>query len=248
LGFGRVVWTGMVGMIFLWLTSWISFQFLDLTGSVTGGLVENLNLALASLDTLLPDAPALLINILEFLAGALLGLVFVLIFPIHWCLMYRPDDVFLLISLILPWILACSMICGINAKTPGKGIRTCLAIGIGYLIIALVLYFILPMIPFIGPIIGGLIDGAVSGLTDLPYVLAVSTAILEGCLVGAVFGGFIGALKYKPTGESVKQKTKKSKTKVEDDGEPTLDGAHCTNCGAKLMPDNDFCTNCGMKL
>ena len=248
MGFGRVVWTGMVGMIFLWLTSWISFQFLDLTSSVTGGLIENLNLALASLDTLLPDAPALLINILEFLAGALLGLVFVLIFPIHWCLMYRPDDVLLLISLMLPWILACSMICAINAKSPGKGIRTCLAIGIGYLIIALVIYFILPVIPVIGPILGGLIDGAVTGLTDLPYVLAVSTAILEGCLIGAVFGGFIGALKYKPSGESGKQKSKKTKSKVEFDDEPTLDSAHCTNCGAKLVPGNDFCTNCGMKL
>jgi hypothetical protein len=235
-------------MIFLWLTSWISFQFLDLTSSVTGGLIENLNLALASLDTLLPGAPALLINILEFLAGAMLGLVLVLIFPIHWCLMYRPDDVLLLISIVLPWILACSMITGINAKTPGKGIRTCLAIGIGYLIIALVIYFILPMIPVIGPLIGGLIDGAVTGLTDLPYVLAVTTAILEGCLVGAVFGGFIGALKYKPTGEGGKEKSKKVKSKVEDDQEPTLDDAHCTNCGAKLVAGNDFCTNCGMKL
>jgi hypothetical protein len=110
------------------------------------------------------------------------------------------------------------------------------------------LYFILPVIPVIGPLLGGLIDGAVTGLTDLPYVLAVSTAILEGCLVGAVFGGFIGALKYKPTGEGGKKKTKKVKSKVEDDQEPTLDDAHCTNCGAKLVAGNDFCTNCGMKL
>lgn len=245
MGFGRVVWTGIVGMIFLALTSWISFQFLDLTSSVTGGLIDNLNLALASLTTILPGPIGALLGVL---GGLLLGLVMVLIFPIHWCLIYRPDDVLLLISLMLPWILACSMICAINAKSPGKGIRTSLAIGIGYLIIALVLYFILPVIPGIGPILGGLIDGAVSGLTDLPYVLAVGTAILEGCLVGAVFGGFIGALKYKPSGESGKQKSKKTKSKVEVDDEPTLDSAHCTNCGAKLVPGNDFCTNCGMKL
>jgi hypothetical protein len=98
------------------------------------------------------------------------------------------------------------------------------------------------------PIVGGIVDGLVLGLTDLPYVLAVSTAIIEGCLVGAVFGGFIGALKYKPEGEDGKQKSKKTKSKVEDDNEPTLDDPHCTNCGAKLVPDNDFCTNCGMKL
>ena len=80
-------------------------------------------------------------------------------------------------------------------------------------------------------------------------MLAVSTAILEGCLVGAVFGGFIGALKYKPEGGSAKQKSKKTKTKVEDDKEPTLDDdSHCTNCGAKLVPGNDFCNNCGMKI
>lgn len=245
MGFGRVVWTGIVGMIFLALTSWISFQFLDLTSSVTGGLIENLNVALASLGSLLPGPIG---GIIGILAGLFLGLILVLIFPIHWCLMYRPDDVLLLISVTLPWILACSMICAINAKTPGKGIRTSLAIGIGYLIIALLLYFLLPLIPVIGPIIGGVVDGLTTGLTDLPYVFAVSTAILEGCLVGAVFGGFIGALKYKPMGESGKQKSKKDKTKVDDDQEPTLDDAHCTNCGAKLVPDNDFCTNCGMKL
>ena len=245
MGFGRVLWTGIVGMIFLLLTSYISFVFLDLTSGVTGGLIENLGDALSSLGSILPGIG----GIIGILAPMFLGLVLILIFPIHWCLMYRPDDVMLLISVTLPWILACSMICGINAKTPGKGIRTSLAIGIGYLILALSLYFLLPLIPIIGPFIGGIIDGLTLGLTDLPYVFAVSTAILEGCLVGAVFGGFIGSLKYKPTGAGSKQKSKKSKTKVEDDKEPTLgDSAHCTNCGAKLVADNDFCINCGMKL
>ena len=244
MGFGRVLWTGIVGMIFLLLTSYISFVFLDLTSGVTGGLIENLGDALSSLGSILPGIG----GIIGILAPMFLGLVLILIFPIHWCLMYRPDDVMLLISVTLPWILACSMICGINAKTPGKGIRTSLAIGIGYLILALSLYFLLPLIPIIGPFIGGIIDGLTLGLTDLPYVFAVSTAILEGCLVGAIFGAFIGSLKYKPTGAGSKQKSKKSKTKVEDDKEPTLsDSAHCTNCGAKLVVDNDFCTNCGMK-
>jgi len=239
MGLWRVFWTGIVGMIFLLITSYISFQFLDLTASVTGGLITGLNDALTSLGALLPGIG----GIISFIAAPLIGLVLILIFPIHWCLIYRPDDVLLLISVTLPWILACSMICAINAKTPGKGIRTSLAIGIGYLILALLVYFLLPMIP----LVGGIINGAVMGLTDLPYVLAVSTAILEGCLVGAVFGGFIGALKYKPAGSGGKQKTKKTKTKVEDGKEPSLDGAHCTNCGAKLVADNDFCTNCGMK-
>jgi len=235
LGLWRVIWTGWVGMFFLLLTSWISFQFLDLTSSLTGELIKNLNEAVGSLGP-----------ILGFFVGAFVGLILILIFPIHWCLMYHPDDVLLLISVTLPWILSCSMICAINrkCKSPGKGIRTSLAIGIGYLIIALFIFFLLPLIPDVGPIINGL----VTGLTDLPYILAVSTAILEGCLVGAVFGGFIGALKYKPAGASGKQKSKKSKAKLGDDKEPTLDDSHCTNCGAKLVPGNDFCNNCGMKL
>ncbi len=245
MGFGRVVWTGIVGMIFLLLASLLMMlEPFDLPSRVSGGLLEDIGEALVSLGTILPGIG----TVLGILLGALLGLILILIFPIHWCLMYRPDDVMLLISVTLPWILACSAICAINAKTPGKGIRTSLAIGIGYLIIALVVYFLLPLIPVIGPLIGGLIDGAVTGLTDLPYVLAVSTAILEGCLVGAVFGGFIGALKYKATGDSGKQKSKKSKDKIEDDKEPTLDDSHCTNCGAKLVPGNDFCNNCGMKI
>ncbi|MHA2288963.1 MAG: hypothetical protein ACXABG_09255 [Promethearchaeota archaeon] len=78
MGFGRVLWTGIVGMIFLALFSWISFQFLDLTSSVTGGLIENLNVALASLGALLPGP---LGAILGGLAGLFLGLILVLIFP-----------------------------------------------------------------------------------------------------------------------------------------------------------------------
>ena len=100
MGFGRVLWTGIVGMIFLILTSWISFQFLDLTSSVTGGLIQNLNVALASLGSLLGG----LGNVIAILAGPLLGLLLILIFPIHWCLIYRPDDIMLLISVTLPWI------------------------------------------------------------------------------------------------------------------------------------------------
>jgi len=237
LGFGRVVKSGIVGMFFLFLASWLMIlKPFDITSNITGGLIQNLEDAVGSLHP-----------ILSFIVGALLGLILVLIFPIHWCLMYHPDNVMLLISVTLPWILACSTISAIKAKTPGEGIRTSLAIGIGYLILALVIYFILPFISDI-PNISPIINGLTTGLTDLPYILAVSTAILEGCLVGAVFGGFIGALKYKPAGDSGKQKSKKSKAKLEDDKEPTLEDSHCTNCGAKLVPGNDFCNNCGMKI
>jgi len=106
MGFGRVLWTGIVGMIFLVLTSWISFQFLDLTSWVTGGLIQNLNVALSSLGSLLGGVG----GIIGIIAAPLLGLLLILLFPIHWCLWYRPDEVGLLIAVTLPWILACSMI------------------------------------------------------------------------------------------------------------------------------------------
>lgn len=243
MGFGRVVWSGCVGMLCLIPMAWISFSFLDLTSSITGGLITNLNDALSSLGTLMGGLGA----ILGVIGGAFIGLILIFLFPIHWCLFYRPGDVMLLISVILPWILCCSITAAISAHSPRGGIHTSLAIGIGYMIPALLIYFILPFIPTVGALIGGIIDGLTSGLTDLPYVLAVFTSILEGSLVGAVFGGFIGSLKYKGAKAS---KVKKSKGKVKTISEPTLDGAEkdfCTNCGSKLSPGDEFCTNCGFK-
>jgi len=239
--------------------AWISFSFLDLTSSVTGGLINNLGIALASLG----DIPFLgpIGSFIGIIGGALIGLVLIFLFPIHWCLIYRPDDVMLLISVMLPWILCCTITSAISAHSPRGGIHTSLAIGIGYMIPALAIYFLIPTLLGalgggfgIGSIITGIIDGLITGLTDMPYVLAVFTAILEGCLVGAVFGGFIGSLKYKPEGGKAKSKVKR--IKGEEPMEPTLGGIEsevalmsdfCTNCGAKLTPQDDFCTNCGAK-
>ena len=229
-------------MVFLVPLSWISFSLLDLTYSITGGLVDDLNVVIVSLGG----------GALGFIASAFLGLVMILLFPIHWCLTYRPDDVLLIISVILPWVLTCTITSAISAHSPRGGIHTSLAIGIGYIIVGFAFYFILPTI--INMFVLGLgsfapvvIDGLSWGLTNLPYLLAVFTAVLEGCLVGAVFGAFIGSLKYKPAGG--KAKVKKKKVKAEEIGEPSLDGTDfCTNCGAKVPPGVDFCTNCGSKM
>jgi hypothetical protein len=245
MAFGRVLWTGIVGMIFLMLTSWISFSALDLTASITGGLITNLNAGLAALSGFLPGIGAFI----SIIAGAFLGLILILLFPIHWCLFYRPDDVLLIISVILPWILTCSLIAAIGAHSPRGGIHSSLAVGIGYIILTLVLYFLIPAIPVAGSLIGGVIDGLSTGLTDLPFALATLTAILEGSLVGAVFGAFIGSLKYKGKGVGKAPKAKKVKEERVEEVEPTLDSSvSCANCGAKLIPGNDFCTNCGSKI
>jgi len=239
MGWGRVIGSGFFGMFCLIPMAWISFSFLHLTESVTGDLILNLDEAIISLATLLLPKVG---PILSFIASAFLGLFMILLFPIHWCIFYKPNDLELLIAVVLPWILTCTITSAIFAHSPRGGIHTSLAIGIGYLIPAVVIYIVLSFIP----IIGGVVDGAVSGLTDLPYLLAVFTAILEGCLVGAVFGGFIGSLKYKGTGQS---KVKKSKSKVEEGEEPSLDSSElCPNCNAKLIPGNEFCTNCGSAI
>jgi len=188
-------------------------------------------------------------DILGLVAGAFLGLILILLFPIHWCIFYRPDDVMLIIAVVLPWILCCTITSAIFSHSPRGGIHTSLAIGIGYLIPAMAIYLVIPIIPMVGPIIAGVVDGAVSGLTDLPYLLAVFTAILEGCLVGAVFGGFIGSLKYKPTEGTAQPKAKKSKGKTKEEQEPSLDSSElCPNCKAKLVSGNEFCTNCGSAI
>jgi len=54
---------------------------------------------------------------------------------------------------------------------------------------ALLIYLIIPaflesILPGGGAIGSGILDGLAIGLTDLPYALAVFTAILEGSLVG----------------------------------------------------------------
>ena len=247
MGWGRVIGSGCLGMLCLIPMAWISFSLLDLTSSVTGGLISNLNDAISSLGGLL--GMGAVGDILSFVAAAFLGLILILLFPIHWCIFYRPDDVLLVISVVLPWILCCTITSAIFAHSPRGGIHSSLAIGIGYLIPAMVIYLVIPFIPMIGPIIAGVVDGAVSGLTDLPYLLAVFTAILEGCLVGAVFGGFIGSLKYKPTEGTAQLKVRKSKGKAEEVQEPSLDSSElCPNCKAKLIPGNEFCTNCGSAI
>jgi hypothetical protein len=73
LGFGRVVWSGCVGMLCLIPMAWISFSFLDLTGSITGGLITNLNDALSSLGTLMGGIG----TILGIIGGAFIGLLLI---------------------------------------------------------------------------------------------------------------------------------------------------------------------------
>lgn len=234
--------------------AYISFRFLNLTSGVTGGLLENFEDALSTLTGLIGFGGPFL----EIVAGGFIGLALIFLFPIHWCIYYRPEDVGLIMAVTIPWILCCAITSGLFAHSPRGGINTSLAIGLGYMIPLTIIYLILAAAVPAG---SAILDGLLLGLADLPFLLAILTSIFEGCLVGAVFGAFIGSLKYKPgKGKGVaKPRIQKVKDKEDDISEPTFEkfaevketAAHsddyCVNCGAKLAPTDDFCTNCGSK-
>jgi hypothetical protein len=250
MGMKRVIGSGCAGMACLIPMAWISFRFLNLGEGVTGGLLQNIDDALGVITGMLGSVGIFL----EILAGAFIGLALLFIFPIHWCIQYRPDDIGLIIAVTVPWILCCVITSGIFAHSPRGGIHTSLAIGIGYAIPLVVIYLVLVIVSPFG-LGSAIIDGLFDGLTDLPYLVAVLTSVLEGTLVGAVFGGFIGSLKYKPGGGKVKKAKSKGKEEVTEISEvnraieSSVIGTEvtCTNCGAKLTTDDLFCTNCGAK-
>ena len=72
MGFKRVFWSGVVGMIILIPMAWISFRFLNLTEGLTGGLIENIDDALITITGNLPAGAGFFV---EILAGAIIGLV-----------------------------------------------------------------------------------------------------------------------------------------------------------------------------
>ena len=228
--------------------AWISFRFLNLTGGLTGGLIENIDDALTFITGSLGNFGTLI----EILAGALIGLTQIFLFPIHWVIFYRPEDIALIIAVTAPWILCCVITCGIFARSPKQGIYTSLAIGIGYAIILTVIYIVISLT---SPFGSAILDGLLLGLADLPFLVAVLTAVLEGCSVGAVFGGFIGSLKYKPGGKKevyMKKSRKEESSELLDvnqviEKSGIIEETSCVNCGAKLTTDDLFCIKCGSK-
>jgi len=231
--------------------AYISFRFLDLTGQITGGLIKNIG----ELGRILPGGEGMM-----FVLGAIMGVGMICLFPVHWALFYYPGDVMLLIAIILPWILCCTITSGLMAHSPKGGFNTSIAIGLGYFFAMLLPYIVMGAV--LGSALGApglgtaLMDAVASGLTDLPYVLAVLLATMEGAAVGGVFGAFVGSLKYEPEGAVGKTKKERSKSAGP---EPTFDRSsssavspaseakRCSNCGAKLETSDEFCTNCGSK-
>jgi hypothetical protein len=276
MGFKRVFFSGIVGMLFLIPMAWIAFVFLDLGSAVTGGVITNLGVAIAMLITGIAPTGGegdFLAILLSVLANGLIGVVLLIIFPLDWVLIYRPDEPLMMLAIVLPWILCCTIASALFAHSPKGGFTTSIAIGLGYLIPSIIVYIII--LSLAGTAGGGgpggmdlsfipdIFDSAFTGLTDRPFLLSVLTATMEGALIGSVFGAFIGSLKYKPEGakakpttieepsfgvEEKKEKKKEKEKAKKKEAAPEEKAGFCIHCGAKLTPDDSFCTNCGAKV
>ena len=215
------------------------FVAFDTFALITGGFIRNIVYLFASF------GPAAM-----FVIGAFLAIGVVCMVPIHWALINQPNNVLLLLALVLPWIITCSISSALFAHSPRGGIHTSIAIGIGYFIIMLIPYLVLSLLLSQAGLGGNLIvDNLIMGITGLPWILSALTATMEGTGVGAVFAALVGSLKYKPEESQKKpKKAKKSKDELKEMPEPTFEiKDRCEKCGNALLPTDDFCTECGTK-
>ncbi|TFG24356.1 MAG: hypothetical protein EU532_12655 [Promethearchaeota archaeon] len=180
----RFIWTGIVGMLLMIPIAYATFYIFDLISILTGGLIQNF----AGLARVLGGP------VIFFFISALLGVSLICLIPVHWALYTQPGNIMLMLALILPWIICCSIMALLTAKNPEEGIFTSLAIGLGFFIIFAAFYAIISLLlaRFGG---AAIIDGLSIGLTGLPFLLAVLLATMEGAGIGAVFAALIGSIK-----------------------------------------------------
>ncbi|MHA2002073.1 MAG: hypothetical protein ACTSVU_08290 [Promethearchaeota archaeon] len=191
----------------------VSFAYFDLGNAISGSLFVNLGNAIEDGLQLATGNPSTG-SLLTILIGGIIGLVALLMFPVHWLLYYRPDDPMMAIALTIPWVVAIGISAAIFAKSAKQGIFVGIILAIGYIIIGIVIYILLSAaLVKTGGVGQGAVDGMFLGLTGLHPILAVILSSLEGALVGGSFGALIGALKYKPTEETYEPKQKKKKNK-----------------------------------
>lgn len=253
-------------MLCLIPTSWLAFEFLDLGAAITNGLFLELGPALSSLFGAIPGLGAAS-GVVSILTQGTLGVVSLIFFPLHWSLYYRPDEVAFAFAIILPWLLTGTLTSALFCKSAKQGFDTGLAVGLGYALgvglFPLLIQAILEAAAGLSIDIIGVLDGIFSGMTDLPYLLAVVTACVEGGIICGTFGAFIGSLKYDPEEMEEGKKDKKEKepeptvsasdwSASSDSSSDRLDSPggseFCPNCGTKVLGGDAFCPNCGAKM
>ncbi len=239
----------------------VSFVFFDLGNAISGGLIVNLGSALEGILQMTPLGSSG--TFVAILIGGILGIFSILIFPIHWLLFYRPDDIVMAIALVLPWLLSIGISGLIFAKSPKEGIFIGVYLAAGYVVFGILLYFGISYLLSSAGLGTGIIDGLFLGLTNLHPVIAVILSTLEGALVGGSLAALFGALKYKPTIETYTPKEKKPKKEKKEketvekattysmdttESKPTSGPKKCPNCGSLVDASLMFCTNCGNRV
>lgn len=192
--------------------SWIAFNFFGLDAAITGGLLTNIGPALSTL------AAASGVPGASVLVGGLIGFIMILIFPLHWMLYFRPDEPMFALAIIIPWVLMGFITSIIWAKSTKEGFMLPMITGILLIVVAIFLFqFALPFIATqagvnMTPIFDSLFQGLAglpdsNPLGDLPAVAIMILAILEGSLVGGVFGALAGAIRYDPASGTYQPKS-----------------------------------------
>jgi hypothetical protein len=182
----RSIWTGIVGMLLMIPTAFATFYFFDLVSLITGGLIQNFTTALSNA----------LGPVIVFFISAFLGIFLICLIPIHWALISQPNNILLMLALVLPWVICCSIMALLTARKLEEGVFTSLFIGLGFFIFMLIIYVGASVLL---RAVGGaaIINGIAIGLTDLPFLLAAFLATMEGAGCGAAFAALVGSIKYK---------------------------------------------------
>jgi hypothetical protein len=187
-------------------------------------LLTNINALTAELATMVPGGFGAAIAIL---LPMLIGGVCLVIFPLDWALIYRPDNISLILGLMLPWAVAGLLVALIFAHNAKEGFICGLSIAVYPIILGIVATVGLGFLGnAISIDIGTILNGLVEGLVDRGLILAILSATLEGGALAGVFGALIGSLKYKPGQVEKAKKSKKSKAKSKEKGkeEPRVEG------------------------
>lgn len=239
----------------------ISFTFFDLTNAISGSLFVNVGDAMSGLFSIL-FGNANVGALGTIVVGGLMSMTSILIFPIHWLLIYRPEEAGMALAIMIPWVLSIGISSLLFAKSAKDGLLIGVWLAAGYIFWGLLIYILLTVV-LAGTVGVGIINGIFGGLTDLHPVLAIILASLEGGLIGGAFGAFFGALKYKPgeddSYEMSSKKEKRSRKKKKDEKLEPSDMVFsekfdpntmkkCPHCGANLKKDQDFCLTCNNYL
>ncbi len=237
------------------LMAGVSFTFFGLTNAISGSLFVNVGDAISGLLSIAFDSASLGV-FGTIIAGGLVSIISILIFPIHWLLIYRPEEAGMALALMIPWVLCIGISALLFAKSAKQGFMIGVWLAVGYIVWGLIIYILLA---FALADVGGItiINGIFGGLTDLHPILAIFFASAEGGLIGGAFGALFGAIKYKPGEEGYEMEPKKEKRskkgKKDKKGESEKAFSQpfdsktmkkCPHCGANLKQDQDYCLEC----